>query len=117
MNKSELEKKPLSDLHSLAAEAGVERFRMLTKAELVEKLADPDGGGSGGSPAAVAPRAPAAAAPVRVGRGVRSADSAPAAPGPTPVPRVASLRRRVAPSAPAKDVRRFRRGPLRRLGR
>jgi hypothetical protein len=47
MNKSELEKKPLSDLHSLAAEAGVERFRMLTKAELVEKLADGEGGGSG----------------------------------------------------------------------
>ncbi len=45
MTKSELEKKPLSDLHSLAAEAGVERFRMLTKAELVAKLADGDGGG------------------------------------------------------------------------
>jgi hypothetical protein len=48
MNKSELEKKPLSDLHSLAAEAGVERFRMLTKAELVDKLADGDGGSDGG---------------------------------------------------------------------
>jgi hypothetical protein len=58
MNKSELEKKPLSDLHSLAAEAGVERFRMLTKAELVAKLADGDGGGSeeGGSGGGRAPR-------------------------------------------------------------
>ena len=45
MNKAELEKKPLSDLHNLAAEAGIEKFRMLTKAELVEKLAGDNGGG------------------------------------------------------------------------
>jgi transcription termination factor Rho len=43
MNKAELEKKPLSDLHSLAAEAGVEKYRMLSKSELVEKLADGNG--------------------------------------------------------------------------
>jgi transcription termination factor Rho len=48
MTKSELEKKPLSDLHLLAADAGVERFRMLTKAELVDKLADGNGGGGDG---------------------------------------------------------------------
>ena len=47
MNKAELEKKSLSDLHQLAAEAGIERFRMLSKGELVEKLADGDGGGGG----------------------------------------------------------------------
>jgi hypothetical protein len=46
MTKSELEKKPLSDLHLLAADAGVERFRMLTKAELVDKLAEGNGGGA-----------------------------------------------------------------------
>jgi hypothetical protein len=46
MNKAELENKPLSDLHNLAAEAGIEKFRMLSKAELVEKLA---GGGGGGA--------------------------------------------------------------------
>lgn len=45
MNKAELEKKPLSDLHTLAAEAGLPKYRMLTKAELVEQLAD--GGGNG----------------------------------------------------------------------
>lgn len=45
MTKAELEKKRLSDLHQLAAEAGVEKYRMLTKAELVEKLA----GGNGSS--------------------------------------------------------------------
>jgi hypothetical protein len=51
MRKSELESKPLSELHTLAAEKGVERYRMLSKAELVEQLAD-DGepGGGGGSP-------------------------------------------------------------------
>lgn len=40
MNKAELEKRSLSELHSLAAEAGVERYRMLPRAELIAKLAD-----------------------------------------------------------------------------
>ena len=44
MTKAELESKHLSDLHALAAEAGVERFRMLTRGELIEKLSDGDGG-------------------------------------------------------------------------
>ena len=57
MNKAELDKKPLSELHLLAAEAGVEKYRMLTKAELVERLADGNGGGS------------AAAKPARAERG------------------------------------------------
>ncbi len=39
MNKSELESKHIAELHELAAEAGVERYRMLTRAELIEKLA------------------------------------------------------------------------------
>ncbi|HET9199031.1 MAG TPA: Rho termination factor N-terminal domain-containing protein [Solirubrobacterales bacterium] len=43
MNKAELEKKNLSDLHRLAAEAGVEKYRMLSKGELVEKLATGNG--------------------------------------------------------------------------
>jgi Rho termination factor-like protein len=47
MNKAELEKKPLSDLHALAAEAGLPKYRMLTKTELIEQLAD--GGGNGGN--------------------------------------------------------------------
>lgn len=46
MTKAELESKHLAELHSLAAEAGVERYRMLPRAELIEKLA---GGGSGSS--------------------------------------------------------------------
>jgi transcription termination factor Rho len=51
MNKAELEKKPLSELHLLAAEAGVERYRMLSKEELVERLARGNGG-SAATPAA-----------------------------------------------------------------
>ncbi len=47
MNKSELESKHLAELHALAAEAGVERYRMLPRAELIEKLAA--GGGDGGA--------------------------------------------------------------------
>jgi transcription termination factor Rho len=47
MNKAELENKHLSDLHALAAEAGIPRYRMLSRAELVAKLS------AGGSGAAV----------------------------------------------------------------
>jgi transcription termination factor Rho len=43
MNKAELEKKHLSELHLLAAEAGIEKFRMLSKGELVERLAGENG--------------------------------------------------------------------------
>jgi hypothetical protein len=50
MTKTELESKHLSDLHQLAAAAGVERYRMLTRAELIERLSDGDDG-------AAAPRA------------------------------------------------------------
>jgi hypothetical protein len=54
MTKAELETKHLSDLHALAADAGVERYRMLSRGELIEKLSDGDsepspGSGSGGS--------------------------------------------------------------------
>jgi hypothetical protein len=44
MTKAELESKSLSDLHSLAAKAGVPKYRMLSRAELVEALADGDSG-------------------------------------------------------------------------
>jgi hypothetical protein len=43
MTKTELESKHLSDLHQLAADAGVERYRMLTRAELIERLSGGDG--------------------------------------------------------------------------
>jgi hypothetical protein len=49
MTKTELESKHLSDLHKLAADAGVERYRMLSRTELIDALADGDGdiGGAG----------------------------------------------------------------------
>ncbi len=50
MTKTELESKHLSDLHQLAADAGVERYRMLTRAELIERLSDGDGDASGSAP-------------------------------------------------------------------
>src|SRR4051812_36174010 len=46
MTKTELERKHLSDLHLLAAEAGVEKYRMLTRSELIDKLAEGNGGGA-----------------------------------------------------------------------
>jgi hypothetical protein len=56
MNKAELENKPLGELHSLAAAAGIERYRMLPRAELIAKLAD---GGSGSGRQASPGRRPA----------------------------------------------------------
>jgi hypothetical protein len=46
MTKAELESKHLAELHSLAAAAGIERYRMLTRAELIEKLGDGESGAS-----------------------------------------------------------------------
>jgi transcription termination factor Rho len=43
MTKAELESKHLSELHLLAAEAGVPRFRMLSRTELIEQLSDGSG--------------------------------------------------------------------------
>jgi transcription termination factor Rho len=51
MNKAELEKKPLSDLHLLAAEAGVPKYRMLSKRELIDRLAGENGGAPAAKPA------------------------------------------------------------------
>jgi transcription termination factor Rho len=52
MNKAELEKKHLSELHSLAAEAGVEKYRLLSKTELVERLAGENGDSPSSEPPA-----------------------------------------------------------------
>lgn len=52
MTKSDLESKHLAELHALAAEAGIERYRLLPRAELIERLA----GGNGVS-AEAAPKA------------------------------------------------------------
>jgi transcription termination factor Rho len=46
MNKTELESKHIAELHSLAADADVPRYRMLRREELIEKLSE----GGGGTP-------------------------------------------------------------------
>jgi transcription termination factor Rho len=48
MTKIELEQKHLSDLHLLASEAGIEKYRLLTKAELIDRLAEGNGNGAAG---------------------------------------------------------------------
>lgn len=40
MNKTELESKHLAELHSLAGDAGIPRYRMLSRGQLIERLAD-----------------------------------------------------------------------------
>lgn len=52
MTKTELENKHIAELHTLAAEAGVERYRMLPRAELIAKLSGEE---SGSSPQSSAP--------------------------------------------------------------
>ena len=47
MTKTELENKHIAELHTLAAEAGVERYRMLPRAELIAKLSGDDSGSAG----------------------------------------------------------------------
>lgn len=44
MTKAELEAKHLAELHSLAAEIGVPRYRMLSRAELINELSEEDSG-------------------------------------------------------------------------
>jgi hypothetical protein len=45
MTKAELESKHLGELHELAANTGIDRYRMLSRAELIDKLAGGNGGG------------------------------------------------------------------------
>jgi len=45
MNKTELESKHIAELHALAAQAGVPKYRMLPREELIEKLSDGESGG------------------------------------------------------------------------
>lgn len=58
MDRTELESKHLADLHSLAAEAGIPRYRMLPRGELIAKLAEDGGGGAAAEPAVAAAARP-----------------------------------------------------------
>lgn len=124
MNKAELEKKNLSDLHLLAAEAGVDKYRMLSKRELIDRLAGENGsGGVAGKPKERTERprrrrerpARAAKAPQR-GR-EPAAESTPAPDAETPAaPRSAPAAPRATPAAGA-EAPRPRRRRRRRFGR
>jgi hypothetical protein len=126
MNKAELEKKSLSDLHLLAAEAGVPKFRMLSKGELVEKLAE----GSGGAAAETPKREAAGDRPERPRRRRREPreraerrdrpEKAPErepAPEPKRAPEPRPPREPAAPAPPAAEAPRPRRRRRRRFGR
>ena len=67
MNKTELENKHIAELHTLAAEAGVERYRMLPRAELIAKLAGGDSGSS--APSAPSRERSSGRQPSAAGRG------------------------------------------------
>jgi len=51
MTKTELESKHLAELHALAAEAGIDRYRMLPRAELIAKLSGAGGEAPNGAAA------------------------------------------------------------------
>lgn len=62
--RKDLEGKVLADLHELAAEAGIERYRLLNKAELIDRIlesADDDGEAEGDQATQIDEEAPATA--------------------------------------------------------
>jgi transcription termination factor Rho len=63
VSKAELEARHLADLHALAAEAGVPRFRLLRREELVEELFVRGAGGEEDEPTEAPQAAPEEAAP------------------------------------------------------
>jgi SnoaL-like domain len=93
MTKAELESKHLAELHTLAAEAAVPGYRMLSRVELVEKLASAE------------PEAP-----------LREEPSRPTAP-PVPKPDSPPARARQSESSSPRPARRRRRRFRRRRGK
>jgi transcription termination factor Rho len=74
MTKAELESKHIAELHELAAEAGVERYRMLSRAELIEKLAGTSGGGPAPKPKRERPAGDSGQRPRQRSRGRKPRD-------------------------------------------
>src|SRR3954451_16325626 len=86
VDRAALEDSPLADLHALASELGIDGFRRLRKAQLVDAILERQGGGDGATaaaPEAAEEEAEAEERPRRSRRGGRSrrkdADEAPAA--------------------------------------
>jgi Rho termination factor, N-terminal domain len=123
MTKAELESKHLADLHALAAEADVPRYRMLRREELIEKLAggEPDNAAKSANgerapkrdrpprrrrerPAAERPRQERAVKD-EVGAEPSAPASEPATPAPTPEP-VATVGSESRPARPRRRRRR-----------
>lgn len=50
LDRAELERSPLADLHMIASELGVEGYRTLRRDELIDALLEQGGGGGGASP-------------------------------------------------------------------
>jgi transcription termination factor Rho len=119
MTKAELESKHIAELHALAAEAGVPRYRTLRREELVEKLLDGKPARRGREPRDERPKRerppsrrrrerPAADRPPRERpRKEEVAAAEPAAPEPAPEPEPAAAA--PAEAAPARPRRRRRR--------
>jgi len=116
MNKAELEKKHLSELHLLAAEAGISKFRMLSKSELVEQLAS--GNGAPAAPAAAKRSAEGERSGERPRRRRERRDRPEKAPEREPAPDPKPTERATEPaSQPAAEAPRPRRRRRRRFGR
>jgi transcription termination factor Rho len=122
MTKAELEKKHLSDLHLLAAEAGVPKYRMLSKRELVDQLAGENGDAPAARPAKAEKRSERSERPRRRReRPERAAKAKPAPeredePSSEPEPAAAPAAPQPT-SAPAVEAPRPRRRRRRRFGR
>lgn len=122
MTKAELEKKHLSDLHLLAAEAGVPKYRMLSKRELVDQLAGENGDAPAARPAKAEKRSERSERPRRRReRPERAAKAKPAPeredePSSEPEPAAAPAAPQPT-SSPAVEAPRPRRRRRRRFGR
>src|SRR3954447_11536668 len=84
LSRSALESSPLADLHALASELGIDGFRRLRKADLIDRIVahqggDDDGSWSEGGAAEAPPEAAARPRPRRGGRAGGRADAEPEA--------------------------------------
>ena len=121
MNKAELEKKTLSDLHLLAAEAGVPKYRMLSKRELIDQLAGENGGAPAAKPAEKReerPRRRRRERPAKAPERERAAKAPKREQAPKPEPASEPESKTPQPTAtPAAEASRPRRRRRRRFGR